>query len=145
MLDYLGTEPVATVLEGGDGINQGSYNFSSPAPTRLNTNIAKIDYQLNAKNHIFGRGNLQKDVASGAQNLPGQPPDTSLSDNTKGFAFGHTLTATTNLVNDLRYAFIRQGFSSAGVGKGDYVDCSLLPAAHGADPRLHRECAGAYH
>src|SRR4051812_28625678 len=121
MLDYLGTEPAATVLEGGDGINQGSYNFSSPAPTRLNTNIAKIDYQLNAKNHIFGRGNLQKDVASGAQNLPGQPPDTSLSDNTKGFAFGHTLTATPSLVNDLRYAFIRQGFSSAGVGEGDYV------------------------
>jgi hypothetical protein len=121
ILSYLGTEPAATVLAGGDGINQGSYNFSSPAPTRLNTNIAKIDYDLNSKNHLFVRGNLQGDVAGGAQNLPGQPASSFLEDNTKGIAAGHTYNPSPNVVNDLRYAYIRQGYSSAGVGKGDYV------------------------
>ncbi len=121
MLKYLGTEPPATVLAGGDGINNGSYNFSSPAPQRLNTNIGKIDYTPNAKNHIFVRGNLQKDVSLGAQNLPGQEAQRFLEDNTKGIAFGHTFTPTSSTVNDLRYAYIRQGFGSTGIGQGDYV------------------------
>ncbi|MDR3773630.1 MAG: carboxypeptidase-like regulatory domain-containing protein, partial [Terracidiphilus sp.] len=114
MLDYLGTEPAATVLGAGDGVNFGSYNFSSPAPSRLNTNIGKIDYNLNSKNHIFARGNLQKDVAVGSQQFPGQGASSFLEDNTKGMAFGHTWTPTSNLVNDLRYAYIRQGYASAG-------------------------------
>ena len=126
MLSYLSTEPAATVLAGGDGINNGTFNFSSPAPSRLNTNIAKIDYQLNAKNHIFGRGNLQKDVSADVQQFPGQPASSFLEDNTKGMAFGHTWTPTQNIVNDLRYAYIRQGYSSAGVGKGDYVVVRFL-------------------
>jgi hypothetical protein len=126
MLSYLGTEPPATVLEGGDGINNGSFNFSSPAPSRLNTNIGKIDYTPNAQNHIFVRGNLQKDVAAGDENLPGQPAASFLEDNTKGLAFGHTYSPTSNLVNDLRYAYIRQGYASAGIGKGDYVIVRFL-------------------
>jgi len=121
MLQYLGSEPAATVLSGGDGINNGFYSFSSPAPQRLNTNIGKIDYAPNSRNHIFARGNLQKDVSFGDQNLPGQPPQNFLVDNTKGMAFGYTLTPTSNIVNDLRYAYIRQGYSDAGVGQGDYV------------------------
>ena len=72
------------MLAGGDGINNGTYNFSSPAPNSLNTNIGKIDYTPNATNHFFVRGNLQKDTASAAQNLPGQPAASTLEDNTKG-------------------------------------------------------------
>jgi hypothetical protein len=126
MQDYLGTEPASTVLTAGDGVNFGSYNFSSPAPSRLNTNIGKIDYILNPKNHIFARGNLQKDFAANAQEFPGQPASSILEDNTKGMAFGHTWTPTSNLVNDLRYAYIRQGYASAGVGQGDYVIVRFL-------------------
>ncbi len=126
ILQYLSTEPAATVLAGGDGYNNGSYNFSSPAPSRLNTNIGKIDFTPNAKNHIFARGNLQKDVSLSAQNLPGQPAASSLEDNTKGMAFGHTWSPTSNLVNDLRYSYIRQGYASAGIGDGDYVSIRFL-------------------
>lgn len=121
LLNYLSTEPTATVLAGGDGINNGSYNFSSPAPQRLNTNIGKIDFSPNAKNHFFVRGNLQKDVSAATQQFPGQPASAFLEDNSKGLAFGYTLAATQNLVNDLRYAYIRQGYGSKGVGQGDYV------------------------
>lgn len=121
LLNYLSPEPTATVLAGGDGINNGSYNFSSPAPQRLNTNIGKIDFTPNARNHFFVRGNLQKDVSAAPQQFPGQPASAFLEDNSKGLAFGYTLSATQNLVNDLRYAYIRQGYGSKGVGQGDYV------------------------
>jgi len=126
VLDYLSDEPTSTVLAAGDGINNGTYNFSSPAPSRLNTNIAKIDFTPSAKHHFFVRGNLQKDFAAGTQQFPGQPPSSSLEDNSKGLAFGYTLFATQNIVNDLRYAYIRQGYSSAGVGQGDYVTIRFL-------------------
>jgi hypothetical protein len=55
------------------------------------------------------------------ENFPGQGAANSLEDNTKGLAFGYTLTPTSSIVNDIRYAYIRQGFSDAGIGKGDYV------------------------
>jgi hypothetical protein len=126
ILSYLGTEPAATVLAGGDGINNGTLNFSSPAPSRLNTSIVKIDYNLNSRNHIFARGNLQKDTLAGAENLPGQPPSDTYSDNSKGMAFGETFTLGSSIVNDIRYAYIRQGFSDTGIGQGDYVSVRFL-------------------
>jgi len=121
MLKYLSVEPAAQVLSSGDGINNGTYSFSSPQPSTLNTSIAKIDYTPNSKNHLFWRGNLQKDTEAGAQNLPGQPASSFLDDNTKGFAVGHTWTPTSTLVNDVRYGYIRQGYASTGIGEGDYV------------------------
>jgi len=122
ILSYFGTEPAATGSAAGDGINSGSYFFPSSAPLTQNTSIVKLDYDLNNKNHIFARGNLQKDTTAGNANLPGQPPSTLTEDNTKGFALGYTLTITPNMINDLRYGYIRQGYGISGLGTGDYVD-----------------------
>jgi len=129
---YYAPVPAATVLAGGDGINNGSLNFSSPAPATLNTSIFKVDYDLNAKNHFFARGNLQKDTAAGAQNLPGQPASNWHEDNTKGLAAGHTFNPTSSIVNDLRYAYIRQSYTDSGIGQGDYVTVRFLtqPTSH---------------
>ncbi len=121
LLAYLATEPVATGSASGDGLNSGSYYFASPLPTTQNTSIFKLDYNLNSANKFFARGNLQKDTNAGAANLPGQGPASFTDDNTKGFSLGHTWTPTANLVNDLRYGFIRQGYQRAGQGVGDYV------------------------
>jgi Carboxypeptidase regulatory-like domain len=126
ILQYLSVEPPASVLSSGDGVNNGTFSFSSPQPSSLNTSIAKIDYLLNSKNHLFWRGNLQKDTEADAQQFPGQPASSFLEDNTKGFAVGHTWTPTSNLVNDIRYGYIRQGYSSAGIGEGDYVTVRFL-------------------
>jgi hypothetical protein len=107
--------------QSGDGINSGAYVFSSPRPSTLNTSILKLDYNLNASNHIFGRGNLQKDTDVGNEQFPGQGPSNTHIDNTKGMAFGYTWTPTPNMVNDIRYGYVRQGYSDTGVGQGDYV------------------------
>ncbi len=113
-----------TVPTVGDGLNSAGFVFASPAPATLNTSIAKIDYSLTSAQHLFFRGNLQKDTALGIENLPGQPASTNHEDNTKGFALGHTWTPTSNIVNDLRYGYIRQGYSTRGIGSGtgDWVN-----------------------
>ena len=118
----------------GDGVNNAGYVFASPAPATLNTSILKIDYNLTAKQQIFVRGNLQKDTQAGDENLPGQPSSSWLEDNTKGLALGHTWNVKSSMVNDARYSYIRQGYSSRGIGSGtgDWVFFRFLaqPTGH---------------
>ena len=126
LISYYSAVPVATGTTEGDKLNSGSYLFSSPKPITLNTSILKLDYELNATNRVFVRGNLQKDTNSNVEQFPGQPPSDQTIDNSKGFVIGHTWTPRSNLVNDLRYGFTRQGYSDRGVGKGEYVYVRFL-------------------
>jgi hypothetical protein len=139
ILNYYSNVPVATGTILGDGLNSGSYFFVSPTPSTLNTSILKIDYTLNEKNRLFVRGNLQKDTASGSENLPGQPPASYYDDNTKGIAAGYTYFPNANIVNDLRYGYVRQGYQVSGIGNGDYVEIYGLtqPTAQTRDSILH--------
>jgi len=125
-LTYFQSEPTANGFTKGDGLTTGSYTFASPLPTNYNTSIARLDYTPSNKHRIFVRGNLQKDVIAGDEQFPGQPPSTATIDNSKGLTAGHTWTITQNLVNDLRYGYVRQGTGNSGQGSGDYVDFRFL-------------------
>jgi hypothetical protein len=126
VLSYYQPVPNATGSALGDGLNSGSLFFPVKVPTTQNTSIFKLDYNLSSKQQIFARGNLQKDTNAGDANLPGQPPATLTEANTKGLAFGHTWTPTTNIVNDIRYGYIRFGQGISGIGSGDYVNFRFL-------------------
>ena len=114
--------PAANGFNAGDGLNTGSYSFSSPNPKTLNTTIVRIDYLPSSKQRIFGRGSLQKDTTGGIEQFPAQGPSSVLIDNSKGMTFGDTWTISPTMVNDIRYGYVRQGFGNSGVGSGDYVD-----------------------
>ncbi len=122
-LAYFNELPTANGNTQGDGgYTTGSYTFASPAPLSMNTTIARLDYEPSPKHRIFIRGNLQKDVTAGVENFPGQPPSYQLIANNKGLAAGDTWTITSNIVNDIRYGYTRQGSGQTGIGSGDYVD-----------------------
>jgi hypothetical protein len=121
-LAYFNQDPHANGVTLGDGLNEGSYTFSSPDPFTLNTSILKFDWTAGPSHHVFVRGNLQKDVKSGTQQFPGLPASTTTEDNTKGIAAGDTWMINSHIVNDLRYGYVRQGFGNAGVGSGAYTD-----------------------
>jgi len=125
-LAYFKSMPAANGTNQGDGYNEGSYSFSSPAPLRLNTTIGRIDYILSDRHRIFARGNLQDDLVDSPEQFPGQPASRILEDNSKGFTVGETWSINSRMVNDVRYGYIRQGFISGGQGKGDYVDFRFL-------------------
>ncbi|MDR3739232.1 MAG: TonB-dependent receptor [Terracidiphilus sp.] len=126
MMSYYANVPVANGSSLGDGLNSGSYVFSSPRPQRFNTSIFKLDYNLNSTNHLFARGNLQKDILASVEQFPGQPASSRRVDNSKGMVFGHTWTPTASIVNDVRYGYIRQGYADAGIGQGQYVFVRFL-------------------
>jgi hypothetical protein len=104
-----------------DGYNLASYTFASPNPINLNTLIAKLDYNPSEKHRLFLRGNLQDDHSSGPVQFPGQGPNYSLVDNSKGIAAGDVWTVSNSLVNDLRYGLVRQGYANRGITDGPYV------------------------
>jgi hypothetical protein len=145
ILTYYANVPTATAVTAGTsplgdgGYNSGALYFVSPAPSTLNTSILKIDFSPNSANHIFVRGNLQKDTASGDEVLPGGPPATFYDDNTKGLAAGYTWTPTASIVNDFRYGYIRQGYQSGGIAPGEWVNIAALtqPQAETGTYLLH--------
>ncbi len=112
--------PNGSVL--GDGLNTASYTWSAPAPTSLNTGIARFDWVLSDRNRLFLRGNLQDDTTLAAPQFQATPASSRTRDNTKGLAAGYTATLTQNLINNLRFGFIRQGYGQRGVGQGSYVN-----------------------
>jgi hypothetical protein len=107
---------------GGDGLNTGGFTWSAPDPARLNTYIAKLDYQLNTSQRLFVRGNLQGDRISVAPQFPGNPPSASIVDTAKGIALGHTWTISSTLINNFRYGYIRQALNNVGAGNNSFSD-----------------------
>ncbi|WP_109488049.1 TonB-dependent receptor [Occallatibacter savannae] len=125
-LAYFNSMPKANGTLTGDGYNRGSFSFASPNPVRNNTSIARLDFTPNDRHRIFVRGNLQKDTVLQPEQFPGQGPSSTDKSNNKGIVFGDTWTITSNLINDIRYGYVRQGNSATGVGKGDYVDFRFM-------------------
>ena len=126
MLKLLNQYPTANGSALGDGLNFGSFSFSSAAPINLNTTIARLDWYATPRHRLFVRGNLQDDTTADVLQYPGQTPSYLTKDNSKGITAGDTWTITNNLINDFRYGYVRQGYSKAGQDCGAYVQLGYV-------------------
>lgn len=106
----------------GDLLNTSGFTFPGNNPTKLDTYIVKLDYKITAdgKQSLFIRGNLQNDHESQPPQFPGLPPNDFVTNNSKGIAAGYTNVIRNNLINNFRYAFIRQGVGQSGINTQDY-------------------------
>jgi hypothetical protein len=117
ILSILQGYPLPNDPSTGDGFNTSGYRFAANEKRKFDTYIGRIDYNLTAdgRHTIFWRGNLQNDNSGGAPQFPGQPPASTLLDNSKGFALGYTAVLAPNKVNTFHWGFTRQGGEDAGV------------------------------
>jgi hypothetical protein len=122
VLADLNKYPLPNGFSSGDGLNTASFVFSAPNPITLNTYVAKIDYVLSDKSRFFVRGILQGDRDSGPPQFPGEPPSFSLTNTSKGIAAGHTWTLRNNLINNVRYGYVREQLDNTGAGTVSYSD-----------------------
>ena len=106
----------------GDLLNTSGFTFPGNNPTRLNTYIVKLDYKIttNGSQSLFVRGNLQNDNQALPPQFPNLPSDDIQTNNSKGIAVGYTYIIRNNLINNFRYAFIRQGLGKSGLNSQDY-------------------------
>jgi Carboxypeptidase regulatory-like domain len=116
--------PLANSNTSGDSLNTGGYTFASPAPIHQITNIVRLDYNLNSKQTIFVRGNLQSDNLSSTLQFPGQVANSSIYGNNKGIAAGHVWNINSALINNFRYGYIRQNTATRGAGSAPNVSVS---------------------
>jgi hypothetical protein len=123
---------------GGDGLNSASYTFAGNNPTKHDTYIFKLDYKITPSgNHsLFVRGNLQNDHTSTPPHYPGLPPDDFDTNNSKGIAAGYTALLRNNLINNLRYAFIRQGLGVSGLNNQPFNRLRGLSDSVGLTPSI---------
>jgi hypothetical protein len=105
---YPANDPTA-----GDGLNTSGFRFNASRPVRLNTNTAKLDFNLTDNQSLFIRGNYQQDHFAGAPQFPDTPSPDFWS-HPVGAAVGHTWTLSNTLVNRFTYGFTREAFTSGG-------------------------------
>ncbi|MGA9979381.1 MAG: carboxypeptidase-like regulatory domain-containing protein, partial [Candidatus Sulfotelmatobacter sp.] len=117
----------------GDLLNTAAYTFPGADPVKHDTYIVKLDYKINASGShaLFVRGNLQNDHEKQPPQFPNQPPFDFLTNNSKGIAVGYTALISNNVINNLRYAFIRQGLGTGGINNQDFVNFRGLDDTQG--------------
>ncbi len=94
----------------GDGLNTRRVPFNSPTPIKLNSHVAKLDFNLTTNQTAFLRVNVLHDH----QTLPKWLPDTispQVWNHPWGLAGGHTWTIGNRWVNNFRYGYTRQAFT----------------------------------
>ncbi|SRR5579883_393266 len=126
VLKLFNTYPKSNSTVGGDGLNTGTYIFTSPAPNIQNVYVGRLDFNPNDINHLYVRGSLQSMSDRGAEFFPGQGPSSTSTDDSRGIAVNYTKTISSRAINNLRYGFIRQSYGTTGAGNGDYVSFNGL-------------------
>ncbi len=121
----------------GDQLNTGGFRFNAPTPTTLNSNVAKLDFNLTSRQTAFVRLNVQYDHQVLPQWLP-DTPSPGIWSHPWGLAAGHTWTIGNNLVNSFRYGFTRQAFTAGGDSTGNDTDFRFVFQPNGETHPLSR-------
>jgi hypothetical protein len=116
VLKYLQSFPHSNDLTQGDGVNYVAYRFRGPVATNNNWYIARLDYKITPSgNHsLFWRGALRNDSLGGVPYLPGQTPERTIADYSKGFTVGYTGVLRPSLINNFRWGYTRQSVGNIG-------------------------------
>ena len=116
VLNFFNSFPEPNDFSSGDGFNFVGYRFRAPIATDKDWYIARLDYKITASgsHSLFWRGALRNDTQGGAPYLPGQQPEETFADYSKGFTAGYTALLRSNLINNFRWGFTRQSFGDVG-------------------------------
>ena len=103
-------------LSAGDGLNYAGFVFRAPTSLDNDVGIVKLDYHLttDGKHTLFWRGASQDLRNPGAPFLPGDVPETTTLDHSKGFVLGYIAVLSPTLTNSFHWGFTRQSFGIIG-------------------------------
>ena len=100
----------------GDGLNYAGYIFRAPTSLDNDVFIARLDYHLTAdgRHTMFWRGALQDLRNPGAPFLPGDAPEETTADHSKGSVLGYIAVLSSTQTNSFHWGFTRQSFGVVG-------------------------------
>ena len=100
----------------GDGLNYAGYIFRAPTSLDNDVFITRLDYHVtaNGRHTLFWRGASQDLRNPGAPFLPGDVPESTTSDHSKGFVLGYLAVFSPSVTNAFHWGFTRQSFGVVG-------------------------------
>jgi hypothetical protein len=109
-------QTVTNDFAAGDGFNYAGFVFRAPTSLDNDVFVARMDYRLTAdgRHLLFWRGALQDLRNPGAPFLPGDAPEQTTVDHSKGSAVGYTAVLSPTLTNSFLWGFTRQSFGVIG-------------------------------
>jgi hypothetical protein len=98
--------PHANDLTGdvGDSVNTAGFRFDAPFPYVENDFVQRVDYNLNDKMKVWGRGTFTRTTGTeSAIDFPGDPTSFPFYDQSYAYVVGHSWTLGTNKLNTASY------------------------------------------
>jgi len=88
----------------GDLLNTAGYRFNAPFPYREQDYVQRVDYNLNEKMKLFGKGSFTRvDGTESSIWFPGDPQTAPYVDRSYEWVVGHDWTINNRMVNQLSY------------------------------------------
>ncbi|HET9306061.1 MAG TPA: carboxypeptidase-like regulatory domain-containing protein [Candidatus Sulfotelmatobacter sp.] len=106
--------PHANDLSGGAGdlINTAGYRFNAPFPYKEDDYVQRVDYNLNDKMKLWGKGNfVRTNGTQSAVQFPGDPVTSPFIDRSYAWVVGHVWTINTRMVNNAAYGETYENFN----------------------------------
>jgi len=96
----------------GDLINTAGYRFNAPFPYKEDDFVQRVDFNLNDKMKIWGKGNfVRTNGTEGAIQFPGDPVTSPFIDRSYTWVVGHIWTINNRMVNNASYGKVFENFN----------------------------------
>lgn len=97
---------------GDGGINTGGYQFNAPYPYTENDYVQRVDYNLNDKMKLWGKGNfVRTNGTESAIWFPGDPVTYPFLDQSYTWTVGHVWTINNRMVNNAQYGEVFENYN----------------------------------
>jgi hypothetical protein len=106
--------PHANDLSGayGDLLNTAGYRFNAPFPYTENDYVQRVDYTLNDKMKLWGKGSFTRtNGTEGAIQFPGDPETYPFLDQSYTWVVGHVWTINNSMVNQASYGEVFENYN----------------------------------
>lgn len=115
----MGDSTVATRL------NTGGYRFNADHRIKKNSQVLRLDLNLNAKQQGFFRVNYIDDIETISPQFPDTPQPSTWS-HPRGFVVGHNWAIGNSLFNNFRIGLTRKANSNLGDSDANAIDFTLV-------------------
>ncbi|HUS20122.1 MAG TPA: TonB-dependent receptor [Terriglobales bacterium] len=106
-------------------MNTAGYRFNAATPVKLNSHVARLDWNINNMQNLFLRGNVIYDKSTRLPQFPDTPAPQDWS-HPWGGVVGHTWAVNSSLINNFRYGLTREAFSNLGDSQANAISFRFI-------------------
>ena len=106
-------------------LNTAGFRFNASTPKKLNSHVARFDFNLTSHQTAYARINVIYDHTTKASAFPDTKAPSEWS-HPWGLALAHTWTIGNTWVNNARYGFTREAFTEGGDTTGNAISFRFI-------------------